>query len=189
MLVAALITLVLDSARQAFDLLLSVGAGTGLLYLLRWFWWRVNAWSEVAAMVSSFLVAVGFTIAARGGHPVPAHLALIASVALTTVVWLVTTLVTRPTDHARLVSFYTLVRPAGPGWRAIREETGLGPTEDSLPLALLGWVLGVAFVYAALFGTGSLLYGRTGPALAWAGVFVASGAGLLRIVPRLWGGR
>ncbi|HXI20821.1 MAG TPA: sodium:solute symporter family protein, partial [Gemmatimonadales bacterium] len=84
MLVAALFTLVLDTARQAFELLLSVGAGTGLLYLLRWFWWRVNAWSEIVAMVSSFLVATGFAIAAHRGHPVPSSLALVAAVVITT---------------------------------------------------------------------------------------------------------
>jgi Na+/proline symporter len=75
MIVAALATYALSTSKQAFDLILSVGAGTGLIYLLRWFWWRVNAWCEVAAMVSSFLVALGFAIAARAGHAVPAHLA------------------------------------------------------------------------------------------------------------------
>jgi Na+/proline symporter len=189
MVVAGLITLVLDSARQAFDLLLSVGAGTGLLYLLRWFWWRINAWSEIAAMVSSFLVAVGFTVAARQGHAVPSHLALIASVAVTTVVWVGTTLLTAPTERERLVEFYRRIRPAGPGWSEIRRATGLGPSEDSLAQALLGWALGVAFVYAALFGTGSLLYGRRAQALVWLAVLVLSGAGLLRLVPRLWGSR
>jgi SSS family solute:Na+ symporter len=187
MVVAALFTLVLDSARQAFELLLSVGAGTGLLYLLRWFWWRVNAWSEIAAMVSSFLVALGFTLAARQGHPVPSHLALIASVAITTLVWVLTTLLTAPTEQARLVAFYRLVRPAGPGWRQIRAATGLGPAPDSLPEAFLCWVLGVAFVYAALFGVGTFLYGHYSQAIVWLAVFVMSGGGLLRRLPRMWG--
>jgi Na+/proline symporter len=187
MLVAAAMTLVLDTARQAFDLMLSVGAGTGLIYLLRWFWWRINAWSEIAAMASSFVVAVSFTVAAHNGHPVASHLALIASVAITTVVWLATALLTAPTERARLVAFYRLVRPAGPGWRSVREEAGVGPADDSLPLAFLGWTLGVAFVYAALFGTGSFLYGRTTQALVWLVVATASGVGLVRIVPKLWG--
>jgi SSS family solute:Na+ symporter len=187
MVLAGLTTYALTTARDAFDLILSIGAGTGLLYLLRWFWWRVNAWSEIAAMISSFVVAVGFTLAARQGHAVPSHLALIASVAITTTVWVLTSLLTTPTERARLVAFYTLVRPAGPGWSAIRAATGLGPAADSLPQAFLGWVLGLAFIYAALFGMGSFLYGYLSQALVWLGVFVVSGVGLLRVVPRLWG--
>jgi Na+/proline symporter len=187
MVCAALTTYALTTAKEAFDLILSIGAGTGLLYLLRWFWWRINAWSEVAAMASSFLVAVGFTLAGRAGHPLPTYVGLIVSVLITTVVWVATTLVTEPTERARLVAFYRLVRPAGPGWAKIRAEAGVGPSPDSLTLSMLGWVLGIAFVYAALFGTGSFLYGRTPQGLAWLAVFVASGVGLFRLMPRLWG--
>jgi Na+/proline symporter len=189
MVVAAGMTLVLDTARQAFDLLLSIGAGTGLLYLLRWFWWRINAWSEIAAMTSSFVVAAGFTLASSQGHAVPGHLALLASVGITTLVWVLTTVLTRPADHERLVTFYRLIRPAGPGWRPIQAAAGIGPAPDSLPQALLGWVLGVAFVYAALFGMGSFLYGRMPQALTWLAVLAVSGLGLVRVVPRLWGGK
>ncbi len=187
MLVATGFTLVLDSAREAFDLMLSVGAGTGLLYLLRWFWWRVNAWSEIAAMVSSFLVAVGFLLAKGAGYQVPSHLALIASVAITTVVWVTTALLTAPTARAQLVEFYRLVRPAGRGWGNIPAEAGVGPSPDSLAQSLLGWALGIAFVYSALFGTGSYLYGRTAQTLLWLVLFLGSGAGLIRLVPRMWG--
>ncbi len=187
MLVAAGVTLVLDTARESFDLMLSVGAGTGLLYLLRWFWWRVNAWSEIAAMVVSFLVTVGFVVAARNGHPLPSHVTLIATVLITTTAWVATTFLTAPTARDRLVDFYRRVRPGGPGWKPIQAEAGVGPSPDNLPQALLGWMLGIAFVYAALFGTGSFLYGRTPQALVWLAVFVVSGLGLLRLVPRLWG--
>ena len=189
MVVAALVTLVLDTARQAFDLLLSIGAGTGLLYLLRWFWWRVNAWSEIAAMVTSFAVAAGFTVMARAGHPVASHIALITGVLVTTVAWVATALLTRPTARERLIEFYTRVQPAGPGWAPIRAATGLAPNGDSLPQALLGWVLGVSFIYAALFGVGSFLYGRLPQALMWLVVFLASGGGLIWLLPRLWGSR
>lgn len=187
MICAALMTYALDTAKGAFDLILSIGAGTGLIYLLRWFWWRVNAWSEIAAMTSSFLVAVGFTVAARSGHPVASHIALISTVIITTIVWVSTALLTAPTTRDRLVAFYRLVRPAGPGWAPIQDEAGVGPSPDSLPQAMLGWVLGVAFVYAALFGTGSFLYGRTTQGLVWLAIFVVTGVGLLRVVPRLWG--
>jgi Na+/proline symporter len=186
MLAAALLTFALDTARGAFELLMSIGAGTGLIYLLRWFWWRVSAWSEIAAMATSFIVALGFALAQRRGAAVPAHLALLLSVAITTVAWVAATFLTRPTDRATLVAFYRLVRPAGPGWRAIREEAGVGPSPDSLAHAFLGWVLGCAFVYAALFGAGSALFGHTAQAALWLVVFLASGAGLLRILPWVW---
>ncbi|HEY8485317.1 MAG TPA: sodium:solute symporter family protein [Longimicrobiales bacterium] len=186
MILAALLTFVLESARQSFELLLSVGAGTGLIYLLRWFWWRINAWSEVAAMASSFLLAVCFFVAGKLGVAIPSHLSLIATVAATSIVWLAVTYLTPPTDRETLERFYRLVRPAGPGWRPIAAATGLPPSPDSLPQALLGWVLGCTFIYAALFGAGSFLYGRTAQGILWAVLFLVSGAGLLRLVPRFW---
>jgi hypothetical protein len=186
MVLAAAFTYVFDSAKESFNLLLSIGAGTGLLYLLRWFWWRVNAWSEVAAMASSFIVAVGFFLAAKTGHGVPDHIALILTVASTTVVWVAVTYLARPTERSTLVSFYRLVRPAGPGWNGIREEAGVGSSPDSFSNNLLGWVLGVAFTYSALFGTGSFIYGNKPQALMWLVVFVISLAGLARLLPRMW---
>jgi Na+/proline symporter len=186
MLLAALLTYVLDTARQSFELMMSIGAGTGLLYLLRWFWWRVSAWSEVAAMVSSFLLAAGFFAAAKAGASVPAHVALVTSVAATTLVWVAVTYLAPPTDRRTLVTFYQRVRPAGPGWAAIRSEASLPPSPDSVPQMLLGWTLGCAFVYAALFGAGSFLYGKTAQGLIWLAVLVVSGAGLARLLPRLW---
>jgi Na+/proline symporter len=183
MVLAALLTYVLDTARASFELLLSIGAGTGLLYLLRWFWWRINAWSEIAAMVTSFLLATYFFIAGREGNAPAAHVSLIITVAVTTVVWLTVSLVTPPADRARLIEFYKLVRPAGPGWKKIREEAGLPPSPDSMANALLAWVLGCVFVYAALFGTGSFLYGHTSQGSFWMIALVVSGGwlvGLLR---------
>jgi len=188
MLVAGAITFVLDTARASFDLMLSVGAGTGLIYLLRWFWWRINAWSEISAMVSSFVIAVAFFVAGKMGHPVPAHVSLLVTVATTTIVWITVTFLTRPTDQKTLTEFYRLTRPAGPGWRVIRESTGLPPSSDSLPQSLLGWVLGCVFVYAALFGAGSFLYGRVPQGTMWCVLFLLSGIGLIRLLPRLWAG-
>jgi SSS family solute:Na+ symporter len=186
MLLAALLTYVLESARQSFELLMSIGAGTGLLYLLRWFWWRVSAWSEVAAMVSSFLFAAGFFAAAKTGASVPAHVALVISVAATTLVWVAVTYLAPPTDRRTLVAFYERVRPAGPGWATVRHEANLPPSLDSVPQMLLGWTLGCAFVYAALFGAGSFLYGRTAQGLVWLAILLVSGVGLARLLPRLW---
>jgi hypothetical protein len=184
--VASLVSLQLDTASQTFTLLLSIGAGTGLLYLLRWFWWRVNAWCEIAAMTSSFVVAAVLLVAQRRGIEIAAHHALLVSVAVTTLVWLAVAFTTPPTDAATLRAFYERVRPAGPGWRSVRAETGLPPSPDSLAHSLLAWVLGCTAVYAALFGTGSLLYGRLGLALAWLVVLAASGAFLWRYLRRTW---
>jgi Na+/proline symporter len=188
MLLAGLLTFALDTASATFQLLLSVGAGTGLLYLLRWFWWRINAWSEIAAMVSSFAVAVTFFILNQAGFGIPAHHSLLITVGFTTLVWVTVTLLTQPTDRTTLVRFYRLVRPAGRGWGPVAAEAGVGPSPDSLPQALVGWVLGCTFVYAAMFGTGSFLYGRTPQGLLWLAVFAVSGLGLVRVVPRLWAG-
>jgi solute:Na+ symporter, SSS family len=182
MLLAALLTYVLDTARASFELLLSIGAGTGLLYLLRWFWWRINAWSEIAAMVTSFLLAASFFIAGKQGAGVPAHVSLIITVAVTTAVWIAVAWLTPPTDRAVLVNFYRLVRPAGRGWDPIRAEAGVGPSPDSLPQALLGWMLGCLFVYSALFGAGSFMYGNAGLATFWLVAFAVSGIGLAVIL-------
>jgi hypothetical protein len=108
------------------------------------------------------------------------------SVAATTGIWVAVAYLAPPTDRATLVSFYRLVRPAGPGWREVRKEAGVGPSPDSLPHAFAGFVLGCAFIYAGLFGAGSVIYGHTAHALVWLAVFIASGAGLFKLVPRLW---
>ena len=189
MLLAGLTTFVLDSARESFELLMSVGAGTGLIYLLRWFWWRVNAWSEIAAMASSFVVAIGFFVAGKMGAPVPSHISLLITVAVTTAIWITVTIFTAPTDRATLVRFYRLVRPAGRGWQPVQAEAGIGPSPDSLPQSMLGWMLGCAMVYAALFGAGSFLYGKIPQGMVWLVIFLASAAGLARLLPRMWAAR
>ena len=186
MIAAALMTYALGTAKEAFDLILSIGAGTGLLYLLRWFWWRVSAWSEIAAMVSSFLVALGFFVARKNGLELASHVSLLVTVGVTTVVWVATTLLGPATDPATLDRFYTQVRPSGPGWRPVAARAGVTGSLDSLPQALLGWVLGCAFVYAGLFGTGSLLYGRMPQFAMWLVVFVVSGVGLARVLRGFW---
>jgi solute:Na+ symporter, SSS family len=181
-------TLALSTAGEAFQLLLSVGAGTGLIYLLRWFWWRINAWSEISAMISSFVISLGFFAAKKSGAVFPDYVALITTVAATTVVWVTVTLLTKPTDLATLRRFYELTRPAGPGWNVVRRDTDLPASGDSFPQMLLGWTAGITFVYAGLFGTGSVIYGRTGVAIVWIVLFVVSGVVLARVIPRLFSG-
>ncbi|MGH7625046.1 MAG: sodium:solute symporter family protein [Gemmatimonadaceae bacterium] len=186
MVLAGFTTLALNTAAESFQLLLSVGAGTGLIYLLRWFWWRINAWSEIWAMASSFLIAVAFFVAKKMGAQIGDQVPLLATVACTTIVWVAATYLSKPTDRETLVKFYRLVRPAGPGWKPVQAEAAVGPSPDSITQSLLGWVLGCCFVYAALFGAGSFLYGRTAQGTMWSVLFVVSGIGLLRLFPKLW---
>jgi len=186
MVLSGALTFVLTTAQASFNLMLSVGAGTGLIYLLRWYWWRINAWSEIAAMVSSFLVAVGFFVAERNGAAIATATSLLITIAVTTVVWVAATYLTAPTDRATLVSFYRLVRPPGGGWEPVRADAGVGPSPDSIAQSLLGWVLGCLVVYAALFGSGSFLYGRTAQGVAWTVVFAVACAGLIRLMLALW---
>ncbi|MGA8576222.1 MAG: sodium:solute symporter family protein, partial [Candidatus Cybelea sp.] len=160
MIIGVLFTLALDNAKNSFNLLLSIGAGTGLIYLLRWFWWRINAWSEVSAMLSSFVVAFAFFVAAKLGHTADTTVVLLTTIAVTTVVWIAVTFCTPPVERSVLAAFYARVRPAGPGWEKIRRESGLGASPDSMTLALAGWVLGLACVYGSLFATGAFVYGR-----------------------------
>ncbi|MCB1008688.1 MAG: Na+:solute symporter, partial [Acidobacteria bacterium] len=173
MAAAGAISLLLSNALQAFQILLQIGAGTGLLFLLRWFWWRVNAASELVAMSVSFLVAVYFRFvhARWTGAPLEGWQELVIGVAVTSVAWIATALLTRPTAEATLRDFYRATRPGGPGWRVVRERAAAEgePLPEGLarlPVGIACMALGCVAVYSALFATGSALYGRTGPALA-----------------------
>ena len=186
---------VLDSAKDAFDVILQIGAGTGLLYLIRWFWWRVNAWCEVAAMVSSFAISLVFLILAKNGVHFSTHAALLMTIAFTTVCWVTTAFVGPVTDRQVLIDFYTKVRPFGPGWKKVQRDAGLvdgwgGPRAegDNIPLALLGWVAGCTMIWSALFSVGNFLYGRSGTALFLFGTFAVSALALVYVVQRLWSG-
>jgi solute:Na+ symporter, SSS family len=180
---------VLDSAKDAFDVILQIGAGTGLLYLVRWFWWRVNAWCEVAAMVSSFAVSMALLVLSKQGVHLSTHAALLLTIAVTTVCWVATAYLGPETDRAVLAEFYRKVRPAGPGWEPVRLATGLpaGAVEgDNIPLALVGWIAGCTSIWAALFAVGNFLYGRLDYAVGLLAVFVVGGLALIAVIRRLW---
>ncbi|MEE8117694.1 MAG: sodium:solute symporter family protein [Gemmatimonadales bacterium] len=181
---AGAVSLWLENALQAFQILLQIGAGTGLIFLLRWFWWRINVWSEVAAMCSSFLIAVYFQFAheALGFAPVHPSLQLVIGVAATTVVWLVVTMLTPPAERATLQRFYDKIRPFGRGWHDV-VDTGAG-ADGSLGAGLMGWFLGCVVVYAALFGTGFVIYGNLGLGALFGVVTVAAAVGLFRVLPK-----
>src|SRR5499427_2335259 len=186
---------VLDTAKDAFDIILQVGAGTGLLYLVRWFWWRVNAWCEVVAMISSFLVSAAFLILEKQGvYSTTSATRLIITIAVTTACWLLAAYFAPQTDRKTLIEFYRKVRPAGPGWEPIRLEAGISKDEaaqtgDSIPLSLIGWVAGCSMIWSSLFTVGNFLYGRYGYALALLGIFVISGTLLLRVINKVWTGK
>ena len=183
-----LVALELQTALETFNIILQIGAGTGLVFILRWFWWRINAWSEISAMIVSFAVAVWL----RGGvagisWPVPdwnASTQLVAAVAITTLVWVAVTFLTRPTDRSVLESFHDRIRPMGPGWRAVVGD--VEPTAGESPTAAIaGFFLGVTAIYAALFATGSALYGNAGMAVGLGLVAIASAVAVVRLLPRI----
>jgi SSS family solute:Na+ symporter len=189
--IAAGLSGTLESAQDAFEVLISIGAGTGLLYLLRWFWWRINAWCEIVAMVSSFAISVVFFTMKRMGHALPFAHTVLGSVAFTTLCWLVAAFVATPTARDRLVAFYRRVHPAGPGWEKIRLEAGVTKAEialhsDHMGLATLGWIAGCVAIWSSLFAIGQVLYARWLYAGLLAACFVVSGTVLLQVVNRLW---
>ncbi|MCP4895799.1 MAG: Na+:solute symporter [bacterium] len=186
MVCAGLTVFILTTAGEAFKLLLSIGAGTGLIYLLRWFWWRINAWSEIAAMAASFTISLGLFLARRAGLDLSAELALVISVAVTTAVWVAVTYLTPATERATLQRFYSLIRPSGRGWARVVDVTESKKPSDPVGPAFLGWALGCAFVYSTLFATGAMLYGQTAQAVVCGVVAIATGVGLIKVVPRLW---
>jgi Na+/proline symporter len=167
----------LDTAKQSFNIILQIGAGTGLLYLMRWFWWRVTAWCEIVAMSSSFGISILFLILTRNG----------------TVCWIATAYLGPQTDPEVLMSFYKKVHPFGPGWRRVRALAGISPAQaaewsqhENIPLSLLGWTTGCAMIWSALFMVGNFLYGRMGYTLALLVVFVITAGILIRVINRLW---
>ena len=181
----------LDTAKDSFELILQVGAGTGLLYLLRWFWWRVTAWCEIVAMVSSFGISVLFLILNRAGYGIGSTAQLLITVAATTICWVTMAYLGPQTDMDKLISFYRKVQPGGPGWAYVRAKAGITDSQaatdaGSFPLSLLGWSMGCLTIWSALFTVGNFLYGRMGLALALFAVFAVSGTLLIRVVQKLW---
>jgi SSS family solute:Na+ symporter len=194
--VAGLLSTIMTSAQQAFQILLSIGAGTGLLYIVRWFWWRVSAWCEIAAMAASILSAVGIPYLTKLGILPQLGFAqtTILQVGFTTVCWLIAAFVAPQTEPAKLIEFYKRVHPAGPGWEKVREEANVTPQEvalhgDHMGLATLGWVSGCAVIWSSLFCIGNFLYGRLNLALLLLVIFIASGFLLLYVIRNLWSGR
>ena len=184
MIFSALFALQLESALDAFQILLKIGAGTGLIFILRWFWWRINAYSELTAMIVSFLLAIYLDLVHErlGFEEIAEHVKLLTSVGLTTIAWVTVTLMTRPTEQGVLVDFYKKIKPASGGWQPVINQAisdkAITTTEvraGKLPLQILGMFAGCFMVYGALFGTGYLIYGNISQGLMAFGVSAIAG--------------
>ena len=163
MALSAVATYYMDSIQDAWKFLIALGAGTGLVYILRWFWWRINAWSEVSAMASAFVTSIVLERVFHLSASEPKEFAylLLITVSITTVVWLIVTYLTKPEPRETLLSFYRRVRPSAALWGPIaREATDVIPQKDGM-FNLVDWLSGVAMIYAFLFGTGHLIFGDT----------------------------
>jgi len=186
MVCAALVALGLQNAFQAFNILLQIGAGTGLLFILRWFWWRINAASEIVAMAVSFLIAVYLQFS-KAAASLENWEKLLIGVGVTTVAWVIAALVLPPADQKTLRSFCKLVNPGGPGWKkvfaeAAAENDPIKPKDKagSLPLGILCMIVGTVAVYSALFAVGFWIYSNTAPAVILSVVAIVSAVFLIK---------
>jgi len=168
--------LLLKSAGQAFNLLLMIGAGTGLIYILRWFWWRINAYTEIVAMVSSLFIAIYLNF---GSLEIADWAKIIIGASLTTIIWLVATFITPPDSEETLQSFVEKVNPGGPGWKHYTSET---ETEAwFVPKGIYSMVLGCTAVYGFLLSMGQLIYGYNQVGLILFSISVLSFFGIYKI--------
>jgi Na+/proline symporter len=183
MVTACGLALLLENALQVFNIILQIGAGTGLLYILRWFWWRINAQAELVAMVASFGVALWFAFVSD--HGLEGWAQLVVGVAVTTVAWVTVAFVTKPTDPRVLDAFYRKIHPGGPGWKPVEARVGKPEGASDLPYALVAALCGAVAIYGALFATGFYLYGRVGAGAGMTVVSLAAAVGLAAVWRRL----
>jgi hypothetical protein len=187
MTLACSLALWLENALQVFAIILQIGAGTGLLFLLRWFWWRINAATELAAMIVSLTVAILFESTALAAWEPWEK--LVVGVAVTTATWLVVAFTSAPTDEATLRAFCRRIRPDGPGWNRVR--AGIGPDtvgDGTLSRGICATAIGTTLVYASIATAGFWLYGRAVPALGCLSIAAVAGALLYRLLARDPGG-
>ena len=170
MIISSIFALILTNAYQLFDIILMFGAGTGSIFILRWFWWRINAWSEITAMISSGLISILFAnekiaSAIFNENFIEPYFKLPVIVLITTIVWLRVTCATKPDDDQKLIEFYKKTRPGGPGWKRIvnlpdfKNEKGYNKTW-AVPRGILCMLVGCLAIYSALFSTGYFIYGE-----------------------------
>ena len=195
MVLSAMLALFLQNALQLFNLLLVFGAGTGLIFILRWFWWRINAWSEITAMFTSGIVSLLFTIPSVKHYLFnetegifPPWSEFLWVVFITTVAWLLATFMTKPETNEVLQRFYKKTQPGGPGWQKVinhAKENNLDIVDSkegwSVPSGILAMLLGCALIYSCMFATGYWIYGDTNYAITLTIVAILSGYLLIKI--------
>ena len=183
-LASIVVTWQIQTIGRAWTFLLAIGAGTGLVLILRWYWWRINAWSEISAMIASFVVSVTamqMVPRAFAGTANSDAWVMLVTVAVSTVVWLAVTFLTKPEPDAVLDAFYRRVRPGGPGWKAVSSRLGFG--RESIPggaLAWTNWIAGIVAVYGTLFGIGKLVFGEVASGLVLLAIALAAFAWIAR---------
>ena len=194
MVFSALFALYLQNAKQLFDIIIMFGAGTGLIFILRWFWWRINAWSEISAMVVSGVVSLLFASQSIGATLfgetalMPSWAKFPMVVLITTIVWLLVTFMTQPEAKDVLRKFYKKTQPGGPGWNKVvneAKEDNINIVDDkeswSVPSGIVAMLVGCVFIYSIMFATGNFIYGKYGDALILSGLSVISGFILLKL--------
>jgi SSS family solute:Na+ symporter len=200
MIISAIVALLMQDAMQLFNLLLVFGAGTGLIFILRWFWWRINAWSEISAMFASGIISLLLTIptidtylfnADNGVFPSWAKLLIVVGV--TTLAWIISTFVTKPESEEVLMNFYKKTQPGGPGWKTViakAKENNIKIEDEneagwSVPSGILAMLLGCGLIYSILFSTGYWIYGETTLAIVTTISAIVSGFLLIKIWKRI----
>lgn len=188
MAISAVFALLLTNALQAFNILLQIGAGTGLIFILRWFWWRINAYTEITGMIVSFLVALWFEVVGPlMGYTMPeGHWRLLIGIGITTAAWLLVTYLTQPESDRVLKRFYELVGPASLGWKPVlKRNPDIKEEKGQLPFEILLMLVGCTTVYAALFATGYWIYGNISAALVASALAIAGTLFLLMSTKKL----
>jgi hypothetical protein len=185
MILAAIGAFTMTSVGDAWKYLFNLTAGVGLVMILRWYWWRVNAWSEISALVASAVVSNALLIGKVFTGPAAEQMILLVTVPITTLVWLGVTLATKPDDEATLVRFFERVRPSRLGWGPVARVATVGAGEESLGLNAFDWVAGCGLVYGTLFGIGKIVLGDVPQGLAYLALALGCGIIILRNVQRI----
>ncbi len=205
MILSAIIALKMQDALDLFDFILAFGAGTGLIFILRWFWWRINAWSEISAMIASGIISILFMTRAVGGNlfgaaadvdeglpaivgMFPDYMKFPTIVLCSTLIWVLVTLMTRPESKEVLQSFVRKIQPGGPGWTKI--TSSMDPAELStegwaVPRGILLMLVGCGFVYGTLFTTGMIIYGYSSKAIVYGLITAIFLFVLIKLRPRI----
>ena len=196
MVASAIFALYLTNAKQLFDIIIMFGAGTGLIFILRWFWWRINAWSEIVAMFSSGIISLLFwrheEVLFMGDDAIfPLWSRFPLVVLITSIIWISVTFLTPAEKTKTLIRFYQITKPGGPGWRKVIEDASKegidlsrGETKWTVPSGIIAMLLGCVFVYSCMFATGNWIYGNYGLATGLT-ITVLLSAYLLK---RVWDG-